>query len=91
MTFVEGVRMFNKSVPVLMFDDLGSIVHLFYGLVAGVFLKYGYTKIYAFMFVVFLLYQLVTHIWKPREHQEHRVLGDLSEFFWGVAWGAVLG
>jgi len=58
-----------------VFDDKSSIVHLICGILSYFWLS---------VFVIFIFYEIVEHIYKHRQEKEANFLGDIVEFLFGL-------
>jgi len=63
------------SIRVEIFDDRNSLIHLACGALSYFWL---------FVFIVFIFYEIIEHIYKHRKEKEANFLGDIVEFLFGL-------
>jgi len=61
-----------------VFDDKNSFIHLLCGILSYFWL---------FIFIIFIFYEIIEHIYKAGKEKEANFLGDIVEFLFGL--GAV--
>jgi len=58
-----------------IFDDKNSLIHLVCGVLSYFWL---------FIFIVFVFYEIIEHIYKHKKEKEADFLGDIVEFLFGL-------
>lgn len=64
-----------------VFDDRNSFVHLACGVISYFFIP---------LFVVFVFYEIIEHIYKYKKEKEANFFGDLVEFLFGFSMAALI-
>ena len=64
-----------------VFDDKSSLVHFFCGILS-------YFCI--FVFIIFIFYEIIEHIYKAGKEKPANFLGDIVEFLFGLGLVALL-
>jgi len=62
-------------MKVEIFDDKSSLIHLACGVLSYFWL---------FIFIVFVFYEIIEHIYKHKKEKEANFLGDIVEFLFGL-------
>lgn len=62
-------------MKVEVFDDKHSFVHL----ICGIFSYY-----YLFVFIIFIFYEIIEHMYKQGKEKKANFLGDIVEFLFGL-------
>ena len=58
-----------------IFDDRNSLIHALCGILSYFWL---------FIFIIFIFYEIIEHIYKHKKEKEANFLGDIVEFLFGL-------